>query len=821
MDRFSVIRPVGSGAFGECVLVRDENGARFVIKKIDISSFSPSERETATKEARILQTLDHPNIIKCHGSFLDETTGHLCIVMDYADGGDLHGLLQGRGGALLSEEEVWSIFLQLALALKHVHDRRVLHRDLKTQNVLLTSGRVVKLADFGIAKVLAHSREMAHTAIGTPYYLSPEIVMEKAYSFKSDVWSLGCVLYELIAVGKHAFEANNLGALVLKIMRGVYDPLPRQYSPALRGLVGDMLVLDPRRRPDLGAILARPEVRGRVQSLFEATQREGHPPPVTALPPPRPMSSGAGVAGVAGVASGGGGVVGVAISPKLLASSGDAAARAAERRARAAEVAGWERARRERERASIEARRKVLAQREEEEKVRRRLAELKQREEERLEEEARMAELELSITPEGEDKEKLKSEIAAGRVEGELNRTAILRALDEAKKKKKPSGKGKGKGKGKAKAKSKEKEKEKEKEAVTKGMKSAAVKGKTAGVVGVGRKKWADAPVAAAPVCGVGIASGAGAPVAPAAPVPAPVGSRPSASASDLAHRRLKKEERSAEEERRRAELAEKQRLFEEARLKKKQEEERRQEEHRQRVALLKAQASKVQAPAREFLQNMRRQSHGQNLHQIAVDVHAPAVTKAELAAARAERARVREAERRELELLLAREQEKREKEVFEVMEGSGGDDEEEEEEEEDGDEDGDEEEGDGEDDEDEGAAGRMEEDEYLRLVEGFGDVILDQPETSGRPMVETREELMDRAEGLRLHVENVIGEARFLELYALLKSIDAEDPDVSADQDITNVLGEAFPKEEVTRILFLVEQVILIEEELQTRDKK
>ncbi|XP_022786792.1 serine/threonine-protein kinase Nek5-like [Stylophora pistillata] len=118
----------------------------------------------------------------------------------------------------LPEDQVLDYFVQICLGLKHVHDRKILHRDLKSQNIFLTKNGIVKLGDFGIARVLHSTMELARTCIGTPYYLSPEICENKPYNNKSDIWSLGCVLYELLTL-KHAFEAGNMKNLVLKIIR--------------------------------------------------------------------------------------------------------------------------------------------------------------------------------------------------------------------------------------------------------------------------------------------------------------------------------------------------------------------------------------------------------------------------------------------------------------------------------------------------------------------------------------------------------------------------------------------------------------------------
>lgn len=159
-------------------------------------------------------------------SFLEKRA--LCIVMDYADGGDLYALIGSHKSkkVLMPESEIISIFAQICLAIRHVHSKRILHRDLKTQNVFLTKQRKVQLGDFGISRVLQNTYDCAKTAIGTPYYLSPEICQEKPYNHKSDVWSLGCILYEMLSLN-HAFDAMSMKGLILKIMRGTYPPIPK------------------------------------------------------------------------------------------------------------------------------------------------------------------------------------------------------------------------------------------------------------------------------------------------------------------------------------------------------------------------------------------------------------------------------------------------------------------------------------------------------------------------------------------------------------------------------------------------------------------
>ena len=117
-----------------------------------------------------------------------------------------------------SEVEIFNWFVQICLALEYVHGRKVIHRDIKTQNIFLTGNNTVKVGDFGISKVLESTTQVAVTVVGTPYYMAPEACQSEPYTSKSDVWALGCILYELCTL-KHAFQADNLLGLVFKIVQ--------------------------------------------------------------------------------------------------------------------------------------------------------------------------------------------------------------------------------------------------------------------------------------------------------------------------------------------------------------------------------------------------------------------------------------------------------------------------------------------------------------------------------------------------------------------------------------------------------------------------
>ncbi|XP_023340046.1 serine/threonine-protein kinase Nek8 [Eurytemora carolleeae] len=239
---YEKIRMVGKGAFGAAILYRKrEDGLMVIIKEINMMDLNANERQMALNEVKVLATLDHPNIVSYHDSF--EKDGVLMIEMEYADGGNLAELLVKRT-ARMEERDILDIFSQMVSAIRHMHDNNVLHRDLKTANIFLTKDNLVKVGDFGISKMLTTKQGGAHTVLGTPYYISPEMCEGKVYDEKSDIWALGCILYEMACLQK-TFEGSNLPALVNKIMKGQFAPVRGPYSPLFKQLVRDLLQWDP------------------------------------------------------------------------------------------------------------------------------------------------------------------------------------------------------------------------------------------------------------------------------------------------------------------------------------------------------------------------------------------------------------------------------------------------------------------------------------------------------------------------------------------------------------------------------------------------
>ncbi|NXQ34572.1 NEK5 kinase, partial [Alaudala cheleensis] len=260
MDKYEIIKQIGEGSFGKIFLAKGKmDNEPCVIKEINLTKMPVKEKEASEKEVILLAKMKHANIVTFYASLQEKNK--LYIVMEYCDGGDLMKRINMQHGVLFDEDQILSWFVQISLALKHIHDKKILHRDVKAQNVFLSNnGKVAKLGDFGIARQLNSTTEFAHTCVGTPYYLSPEICENRPYNNKTDIWSLGCVLYELCAL-KHpvsTFQGNSLHELVLKICRGRFQPVSPTYSYDLRILISQLFKISPRDRPSISSILRKP-----------------------------------------------------------------------------------------------------------------------------------------------------------------------------------------------------------------------------------------------------------------------------------------------------------------------------------------------------------------------------------------------------------------------------------------------------------------------------------------------------------------------------------------------------------------------------------
>lgn len=257
----------------------------YALKETNVRNLSQQERQEAVNEIRLLASVQQNAAISgFHEAFIDGN--RLCIVMEYAPFGDLSRALRKRQAQrkLLPEDLIWSYFIQIARGLQALHAQKILHRDVKTANVLRMSGEIVKLGDLGVAKLMKGA--MTNTQIGTPHYMPPEVWRNRPYTFNSDVWALGCVLFEMCTFSV-PFEARSMEELRFKVMKGKFPALPAVYSSDMQKMVRWLMIAEPSQRPDIDAVLDHPSVRRRAHLAPE-------PEP---LVPEEPALRGVGAAG--------------------------------------------------------------------------------------------------------------------------------------------------------------------------------------------------------------------------------------------------------------------------------------------------------------------------------------------------------------------------------------------------------------------------------------------------------------------------------------------------------------------------------------------
>ncbi|KAM7155115.1 serine/threonine-protein kinase Nek9 isoform 2-T2 [Molossus nigricans] len=263
------IRVLGRGAFGEATLYRrTEDDSLVVWKEVDLTRLSEKERRDALNEIVILALLQHDNIIAYYNHFMDNTT--LLIELEYCNGGNLYDKILRQKDKLFEEEMViWYLF-QIVSAVSCIHKAGILHRDIKTLNIFLTKANLIKLGDYGLAKKLNSEYSMAETLVGTPYYMSPELCQGVKYNFKSDIWAVGCVIFELLTL-KRTFDATNPLNLCVKIVQGIraMEVDSSQYSLELIQMVHACLDQDPEQRPTADELLDCPLLRKRRREMEE------------------------------------------------------------------------------------------------------------------------------------------------------------------------------------------------------------------------------------------------------------------------------------------------------------------------------------------------------------------------------------------------------------------------------------------------------------------------------------------------------------------------------------------------------------------------
>jgi NIMA (never in mitosis gene a)-related kinase len=265
MKGFEIINKLGDGAFSIVYKVRRKvDNKIYALKKVKMKTLNEKEKKNSLNEVRILASIKSPFVISYKEAFISEEDQSLCIVMEYADKGDLYQEIVAykKKKQLFDEIDVWKIFIQMTRGLKSLHDLKILHRDFKSANIFLFSDGSAKIGDLNVSKVVY--KGLGHTQTGTPYYASPEVWNNNSYDTKSDIWSLACITYEMLTLNP-PFRAETFEGLYKKVIAGKYNKISNKYSYDMSELLRLLFKVNPKERPSCGEILKHPLIQKRIE----------------------------------------------------------------------------------------------------------------------------------------------------------------------------------------------------------------------------------------------------------------------------------------------------------------------------------------------------------------------------------------------------------------------------------------------------------------------------------------------------------------------------------------------------------------------------
>jgi len=275
---YQLIKKIGQGSYAIVYkATRLKDRKVMAVKIISVAKLDKKQLENALTEVRIICAIKHPNIVRYHDAFVDQKNKDLYLIMEYLGGGDLSGrigFLQ-RAKSVLSEKQVWRYSLQILQGLKALHQHKIIHRDIKPGNLFLSDDfQTVKVGDLNTSKIMG-DKKLTNTVIGTPFYLAPEIWKNAKYDYRCDVFSLGCVVYEMASL-RPPFKSSSVEELYKLVKRGQYPPLSSKFSKGLKLFVSKCLQTNFKMRPNIKKLMDMEDVKKQLKENSDLDHRKNH-----------------------------------------------------------------------------------------------------------------------------------------------------------------------------------------------------------------------------------------------------------------------------------------------------------------------------------------------------------------------------------------------------------------------------------------------------------------------------------------------------------------------------------------------------------------
>jgi len=265
---FEVLKHLGNE--GKCSILkvkRKKDGNIYFLKSTLINKSEEDDKKSAINEIKILSSLNHPNIIKFKEAFYDKSSKSINLVLEFPDNGNLSNKINFalKNKMYMEECIIWNVLTQILHGLNYLHHNGICHRNLISKNIFLNKNRTVKISNFAASCILGKNK-MLTEQVGTPFYTAPEIWNEQPYNYKCDIWSVGCIIYELTSLSL-PYTGNSVDILYKNIMNKKYKPIPEFYSENLKKIINYMLISDPSKRPSTDFLLNYPNIKEKTNEI--------------------------------------------------------------------------------------------------------------------------------------------------------------------------------------------------------------------------------------------------------------------------------------------------------------------------------------------------------------------------------------------------------------------------------------------------------------------------------------------------------------------------------------------------------------------------